>query len=176
MQFHCTFENCNKSFPCQSKLQDHLNVHLGIKPFECKICEKSFYSKKYLRAHQEIHENSVLECPNCLVKFNRKSNLKRHMKTCQTVHRCQVCSKVYKKKGALETHVQEKHTKKVRESKIERKLVSCPFCQAEYKGASNCQAHIRAVHEKVRYSCDKCDRSFAYNSTLQRHIRRSHFN
>lgn len=175
MQLRCSFEGCEKSFPCQAKLQDHINVHLGIRPFGCEICQKSFYSKKYLRAHEEIHQGRETKCDRCSTTFTRRHNLLRHLKYCSVRYECPDCMKVYKKKGSFETHLRSKHsTDGVRSSKRSRSVVQCELCKAEFRGKRNLQAHHQAVHERVRFVCKTCGKEFSYNSSLAKHIERFH--
>lgn len=186
----CVFENCNKSFPCDAKLQDHINSHLGIKPYECLICHKSYFSKKLLWAHNQIHNSCPTKCPNCNKVLLMKGNLSRHLKACSNSYKCKVCSKSYKKKFYYENHIKShyedsnsqdraKHKKRnykqpLESKKITRELVKCDICKAEYKGMSNMKAHYRAVHLKNKYKCHHCPNSYAYNISLQRHIKKCH--
>ena len=34
--------------------------------------------------------------------------------------------------------------------------------------------HIKSVHKHIRYSCDKCDKSFDRQDVLQRHVKSEH--
>jgi KRAB domain-containing zinc finger protein len=175
MQLRCSFEDCEKSFPCQAKLQDHLNVHLGIRPFGCEICQKSFYSKKYLRAHEEIHQDKEIRCDKCSSTFTRRHNFLRHQKYCSIRYKCPGCSKIYKKRGSFESHLRNKHRAVDRtRSARSRRIVQCELCRAEFRGKSNLQAHHRAVHEKIRFVCKSCGKEFSYNSSLTKHLERYH--
>lgn len=176
MQLKCSFEGCEKSFSCQAKLQDHINVHLGIKPFGCEICQKSFYSKKYLRAHEEIHQGREVKCNECNTTFTRRHNFLRHLKYCSIRYECPDCLKTYRKKGSFETHLRNKHraVDRAGNAKRSREIAQCELCKAEFKGKSNLRAHCRAVHEKIRFSCKSCGKEFSYNSSLKRHLERHH--
>ncbi|XP_028252317.1 zinc finger protein 729-like [Parambassis ranga] len=46
---------CSKYFPSPSKLQRHMMIHSGQKPFLCEKCGKSFRQKSHLRIHCHTH-------------------------------------------------------------------------------------------------------------------------
>ncbi|CAH8865611.1 unnamed protein product [Trichobilharzia szidati] len=60
-QYHCIHAGCNKTFLYSRSLTEHMNVHLGERPYVCEYpgCKKSFTSKSYLYAHRRIHLTSV---------------------------------------------------------------------------------------------------------------------
>lgn len=174
MRLKCSFEGCEKSFPCQAKLQDHMNVHLGIRPFVCEICQKSFYSKKYLRAHEEIHQCKETRCDKCSATFTRRHNFVRHLRYCSIRYECPSCSKVYKKKGSFETHLRNKHGTPRAPRQRARRIVQCDLCKAEFRGKGSLQAHRKAVHEKAKFLCQSCGKEFSYCSSLSRHLEKHH--
>jgi len=191
MKKKCNFEGCDKSFTCNSRLQDHMNAHLGLRPFECNICQKNFYSKKLLSTHNQSHSGDPVKCPQCDASIAIKGNLKRHMKTCLKVYVCELCGKKYKKKFYYERHLlQGRHPvekpktdnsapknpyKRPRRKRSELgKVEVCLVCKAEYKGLRNLKAHYRSVHEKYRYQCNLCEKNFSHNVSLRKHIAREH--
>jgi len=48
LNFKC--EQCGKSFSLL--LGDHMNFHLGLKPYKCEVCGSGFQNKSNLLAHQ----------------------------------------------------------------------------------------------------------------------------
>lgn len=51
---HCGYGNCKKTFHKAWNFVDHARVHLGIKPYQCKKCDKSFTQKGNLRKHERV--------------------------------------------------------------------------------------------------------------------------
>ena len=50
---------CRASFTQRSNLQRHSLKHVGFKPFECGICDKSYFRKDHLMRHMETSHPDV---------------------------------------------------------------------------------------------------------------------
>lgn len=51
-----TCAECGRSFPKRGNLTRHIRVvHLGLKPFECKVCARRFGYKTHLKRHEMGH-------------------------------------------------------------------------------------------------------------------------
>jgi predicted nucleic acid-binding Zn ribbon protein len=63
-----------------------------------------------------------------------------------------------------------KHIRMVHEN---IRMFQCPYCSATFGQRGNCDAHVRAVHEKnkaPRYSCPHCGLGFVKKNLLQEHV------
>ena len=56
-----TCSYCLKIFPTPSKLERHVRVHFGIKPFSCDHCDKRFSQEIHLKTHVKISHKDICE-------------------------------------------------------------------------------------------------------------------
>ena len=54
--FYRKCDRCPKGFADKNRLDDHMNVHLGIKPWSCDKCGQTFVNDSNRRAHiKSVH-------------------------------------------------------------------------------------------------------------------------
>lgn len=53
LKFNC--QVCQKRFHRQDALQTHMNMHLGLKPYECHFCGRCFNAKQNMVRHEKTH-------------------------------------------------------------------------------------------------------------------------
>lgn len=101
-------DSCPKRFTTQSSLQNHKNIHLGIRKHVCPECSKCFVRKRELDRHSVIHTGfKPFACQSCNKKFGRKDKLIRH----QRIHLdeksfvCTSCPMSFNRKDGLLLHM-----------------------------------------------------------------------
>jgi uncharacterized C2H2 Zn-finger protein len=74
---------CGKDFYSKQALTTHMNMHMGLKPFQCDQCEAAFAGLDSLCKHKRrACKGGVMEatCHICGKEFPRKETLVDHMK------------------------------------------------------------------------------------------------
>ena len=124
-EFFC--EKCNKYFPTNIKLQNHIKKAHG-ETVKCEKCNKVYKSLENYRKHVKYSHEDVrdFECKVCNKKFHQTSVLKGHM---SQVHgtksfQCEECGKSFKLKSYLEYHVRNMHEG--------QKDFNCDHCEKSY--------------------------------------------
>lgn len=99
---------CLKKYSSKNLLDEHLNMHTGLRPWKCNHCEKDFASKYTLSAHQKTHDNRPrpFKCSTCMKSFYSGQNLIQHEKTHLGIkpHQCEKCDKCFSTQHNLEVH------------------------------------------------------------------------
>ncbi|KAM6954378.1 zinc finger protein 292-like, partial [Aplochiton taeniatus] len=108
---------CRRQFVNVSHLNDHLQVHCGVKPYICiqLNCKASFLSNTELLVHKKVHALFKARCmfPNCGKIFNEAYKLYDHEAQHYTTFTCKAldCGKLFHSQCQLDLH-QEEHTTK----------------------------------------------------------------
>jgi uncharacterized Zn-finger protein len=55
--FKCKFQSCVQAFRAHSHLKDHMNTHMKIRSYICKVCNKSFGRSSTLKVHFKSHDD-----------------------------------------------------------------------------------------------------------------------
>ncbi|XP_073453361.1 uncharacterized protein [Aquarana catesbeiana] len=150
---------------------------VGLKPYSCSECGKSFAYMSRLNAHSQAHidpkpyvcstdtdrnDEKIYPCPECGKCFKWKSCLSRH----KWFHRdeapfsCSQCGKPFKLKSNLVRH-QRTHTLE--------KAFSCSECGKCFAKKSYLDEHQKRHTSEEPFTCSECGRSFTLKSYLVKH-------
>ncbi|KAL3279340.1 hypothetical protein HHI36_016847 [Cryptolaemus montrouzieri] len=73
---------CGKGFKQLDKLEAHVRVHTGEKPFTCNFCGKAFNHQNNLQHHIRLHTGDTpYRCLFCSKEFSNSHSLRKHMST-----------------------------------------------------------------------------------------------
>ncbi|CAG9856067.1 unnamed protein product [Phyllotreta striolata] len=162
--YKCT--NCSKIFRTNSQLKCHLNVCLGMLPFECKHhhCDKKFATKTQLKYHVKLKHDKkfVAICSICNIGFVKLAAYKNHKltHTSEKKHSCNKCEKSYKTLSNLRFHM-----------KVHDKLLpfNCPICEKGFLRKDYLDTHVNKHRNIKNYECNVCKKKFGSQKSLDAH-------
>ena len=158
---------CSKTF-MPSSLYLHLrNVHKSS-TFKCKICEKVFSSKNYLKDHiDEIHRmaEKYFKCSQCDKSFFKNSQLKDHQRIVHNkrlTYNCTECQKMFHSFRKYNDHKIIKHTEEWKDKII------CMSCERIFLSKAQLTFHDRTIHNLSKnFDCDICGKTFSKLRNLE---------
>ena len=140
----------------------------AVKQHTCNICNKSLSQKR----EKENHEESSLVSAQQIQPIEEKKVPKP----------CHLCDKIFYNGNNLKQHLISRH--KVFPPKM--KIYNCTFPECSFVTGSRVafQRHLKTSRshpdlrkdkvKKTEFSCEACNKLFATNSSLKRHIIRRH--
>lgn len=148
---------CRRHFVNVTHLNDHLQVHCGVKPYICiqLNCKASFLSNTELLVHRKTHSVFKARCmfPNCGKIFNEAFKLYDHEAQHYKTFTCKVaaCGKVLHSQQQLDLHQKEHATQEERPSSTQTaqniqpgpSLIEQMLCG---------QAHVKQEHSQEQWS------------------------
>ncbi|XP_054709086.1 zinc finger protein 22-like [Uloborus diversus] len=113
-------DTCGKVFSQKKNLNQHLKIHMDVKPFSCDECGKGFTRMTNLTRHKMSHApasvSGILKCKDCSMTFTRQDNLRRHERAAhgEAIHKCPLCDRAFQQKSNLMQHVRVSHAAPVK--------------------------------------------------------------
>lgn len=161
---------CDVLLTSEFKLQDHMNLHTGVRPYCCAECGKRFCQISNYRTHLRTHAGKKVDhlmCRVCWVGFASQVELNKHLATSHLEDRfyeCDLCKRVFTTLLDCETHV-ELHKRAAPQEQLE---FPCKKCGKKFH-----TKHSLARHRKRRcltfFKCTDCPQTFPKKSSLLRH-------
>ncbi|ENN77091.1 hypothetical protein YQE_06426, partial [Dendroctonus ponderosae] len=163
-------QDCGKKYSSKNLLEEHLNVHLGVRPHVCSTCGKDFASKYTFKAHEKTHEMRPrpFKCDRCDKTFLNQHNLTQHEKTHTGIkdYQCHLCNKQFGSSHNLEVH-SIVHTG--------YKPYICGLCGKGFARKAEIRDHERTHTGERPFQCEFCGATFTQRSNLQSHKRATHY-
>ncbi|XP_033207787.1 zinc finger protein 85-like [Belonocnema kinseyi] len=155
--------------------------------YESKLCtvhvkgdEILAPKKKQTQKKQKIQESKQekkYKCKKCARSYAQKRSLSSHQKyECDVIpqFQCQFCSKRFKRRNAIRSHVDFVHLKKNLQTKNIRYF--CDKCSRSYIWPNDLTRHKRLQHGAVKpkFFCDYCSYTTKQKVDLSHHITLRH--
>lgn len=149
---------CPKSFSRKFQVRNHLlSVHIfdNVLPtFECPVefCEKKFVNQARLKHHVDYtHSTNHIEiCEVCSKTFRTKNAIEEHMKThsrkAEDRIRCEICGHFLADLKSYNRHVKNHGTEQLDNV--------CSYCGKKSPNLNALKKHVKYVHEMTKsYQC-----------------------
>lgn len=156
---------CDLQLPSKFKLQDHMNLHTGARPYCCAECGKRFCQnynyRVHLRTHAQIKQDR-LQCRVCLKCFVSQDDLTTHLSRNHPedeFYECDLCKRVFTNLKECEYHVQ-----------LHKDLmyIACDKCGRNF----SCQKSLIRHQKKTcfnSFKCTDCTKIFTNKNALLKH-------
>ena len=172
----CPVEDCKKVLQSMKLLEDHANMHAGLKPYKCDECDFATHSRPILSSHQVTHLRKKgakmmkkrkidFQCPHCDYTAANRSELAGHVRRIHLSEDKLPCVKC----GKL---ISSDHMTRHLISVHGEKTLACPECDEKYASSAQLNRHRKVVHEAPKHVCDFCGDAFKFSGSLKNHIRR----
>lgn len=154
-----------------------MNMHDGVRPYECHVCNQLFAQAAHLTAHLNSHTgNRPYICPaiECPYRTTQSSHLNVHVPrhTGDLPHKCHIPGCVYQctTKGAMRDHIRSWHTKEEPYACLE------PGCNRTYSSGSSLRAHVKTHTKVYNQICPDtlCGNVYWNATSLAAHVKSHH--
>ncbi|XP_061217322.1 zinc finger protein 335 isoform X6 [Neopsephotus bourkii] len=135
---------CNRIYPMQKRLTQHMKTHSTEKPHMCDKCGKSFKKrytfKMHLLTHIQAIANRRFKCEFCDYVCEDKKVLLNHQLSHMNdkPYKCSFCKYSTLREDFLVSHMAVKHTG--------GKPFACEFCHFTTKHKKNLRLHVQCRH------------------------------
>ncbi|XP_034731277.1 myoneurin [Etheostoma cragini] len=156
---------CDLQLLSDFKLQDHMNLHTGARPYCCAECGKRFCQIYSYRAHLRTHAQTKVDrplCRVCLMVFASKEELKHHLLINHfenEFYECDLCKRVFTCLKECRHHVQLHRC---------RLDVVCKVCGRNFSSPKALARHRRKTCHHV-LKCTDCTKTFTKKNALLKH-------
>ncbi|XP_033338039.2 uncharacterized protein LOC117227141 [Megalopta genalis] len=156
-----------------SWIREELDSDNEEKGFPCKICGKSYDTKRSLSKHQLNTHNSkdegCISCGNnCICDEKDKDQQKAN--EILKPYRCEECNKSFEKEVKLQRHTRiHDRAKEQEDANFKRYL--CHICSKTFRQNTGLMFHMRTHTGYKPHVCKYCGRGFTSNSNCINHER-----
>ncbi|XP_036226907.2 gastrula zinc finger protein xFG20-1 isoform X2 [Bactrocera oleae] len=139
----------------------------GVPKLHCPVCNKALVSLSGYVKHVKKHEPpGGFLCRYCDERFCSEEELKRHRDKVHTTIVCRLCTEVtFTSENDYREHIRVIH------NGIDREMLKCDKCGAEYKTIYPYKRHIETECGKIKpHKCEQCSMTFVTKYNLKQHM------
>jgi len=167
-QFRCP--HCDKKLKSRGCLDSHIKGIHGEKKFQCGQCGAKYGLLTQLNVHvARDHEGRNFPCDyeNCSKVYKTKNAMKSHVASFHegVKHLCALCGKSFSREESLLSHRLYVH---------EEKGSVCKTCGKEFKRPESMHKHVSRVHRGKTFPCQLCGKALATSKSLRDHVANMH--
>ncbi|XP_053382145.1 uncharacterized protein LOC123540079 [Mercenaria mercenaria] len=194
---HHECEVCQKVYTQKYRLTQHMNMHLGIKPYKCVVCMQCFSRTDHVVRHMRSQhsEYDMYKCDQCDEEFEKANEMVTHSvihipqnddaESSRVVTVFTDAEKEYISISSQESGKPQYSCRKCNQTfrrpyqarehinfHTGEKPFKCSICDAAYAKRENLAAHVRSVHQgkKGEHKCPKCRRTFLKKENYDAHF------
>nr|CAH7724011.1 unnamed protein product [Callosobruchus chinensis] len=170
--FACTI--CDKRCKRRGDLRIHMRTHTGERPYNCKMCSRSFINASNFKNHvcrlpteqstegssDEGTKNKQYDCPFCTESFDSKETATAHVANNHNSYVCEKCGKVLSSVSSLKEHMLTHNGVKP---------FSCTLCDKAFFRQHHLAQHLMVHTGEKPFQCDKCPKGFTKRINLRKH-------
>ncbi|XP_051263089.1 zinc finger protein 543 [Dicentrarchus labrax] len=156
---------CDHQLPSKFKLEDHMNLHTGARPYCCAECGKRFCQISNYRVHLRTHAQTKVDpllCRVCLKGFASQEDLKDHLSKTHfesEFYECDLCKRVFTCLKECEYHVQ-----------LHKCMLNvvCEVCGRNFSSSKSLARHRKKTCHRS-FKCTDCTKTFTKKNALLKH-------
>lgn len=154
---------CNNTY--DKEYEDiHMKSHSTVENYNCKICNRKFYTKENLEMHSKAHkQTNKFSCTYCKKAFSTYESLEEHVSNqCQRrPYECQYCGRRFSR-----PHEKVKHER----IHTGEKPHVCQICGKSFRVSYCLTLHLRTHSGTRPYKCNHCCKRFKSHSVYNHHM------
>ncbi|XP_012262840.2 zinc finger protein 62 homolog isoform X2 [Athalia rosae] len=159
--------------------------------FTCHLCGRGFLQRSRYIMHKSFHKGVKYECLECKKQFTNRDNFGLHQKTSghtgEGIIENQVDNEVRSQGSSIAeegANIVTGVSREVQDTvgevlpidegaplEDDGQVTECEQCQKQFPSRQSYEVHAKMVHQEEKpYTCNLCNKTFAYHTSLKGHM------